>query len=198
MRVPTPSAIPLAFIPPSASRRRAHGRPASGTRPNSFAFGSVVRRLACALASFAARGLAVRRITSDNGSGCVSRVFHEVSTTAAVRHLRTRAYTPRTNGTAERFIQTLQRKWAYADPYHSSAERAPPCPLGPLLQRATAPCEFRQRRTVVQAQERCVTNNVLDLNTWSALCRALEPHAERVGCERASGGTPPENQRREN
>ena len=39
------------------------------------------------------------------------------------RHLRTRPYTPRTNGKAERFIQTLLREWAYRFAYHSSAER---------------------------------------------------------------------------
>jgi transposase InsO family protein len=40
-----------------------------------------------------------------------------------VRHLRTRPYTPRTNGKAERFIQSLLREWAYRRPYPSSRER---------------------------------------------------------------------------
>jgi len=43
---------------------------------------------------------------------------------AGLRHIRTRAYTPRTNGNAERFIQTSLREWAYAQPYRSSAERS--------------------------------------------------------------------------
>ncbi|MDG2523659.1 integrase core domain-containing protein, partial [Caulobacter segnis] len=43
---------------------------------------------------------------------------------AGARHVRTRPYTPRTNGKAERFIQTSLREWAYAKPYASSAERA--------------------------------------------------------------------------
>lgn len=76
-----------------------------------------------ALAWFAARGVTVRRVMSDNGSGYVSRAFREGCASAALRHLRTRAYTPRTNGKAERFIQTLQREWAYARSYHSSQER---------------------------------------------------------------------------
>jgi transposase InsO family protein len=76
-----------------------------------------------ALAWFAARGVTVRRVMSDNGSGYVSRAFHGACEAAGLRHLRTRAYTPRTNGKAERFIQTLQREWAYARPYHSSAAR---------------------------------------------------------------------------
>ena len=40
-----------------------------------------------------------------------------------VKHIRTRPYTPRTNGKAERFIQTSLREWAYAHPYQTSAER---------------------------------------------------------------------------
>nr|WP_312881002.1 integrase core domain-containing protein [Aminobacter lissarensis] len=43
---------------------------------------------------------------------------------AGARHIRTRPYTPRTNGKAERFIQTSLREWAYARPYASSNERA--------------------------------------------------------------------------
>jgi transposase InsO family protein len=39
-------------------------------------------------------------------------------------HRRTRPYTPRTNGKAERFIQTALREWAYLRPYYTSADRA--------------------------------------------------------------------------
>jgi transposase InsO family protein len=60
---------------------------------------------------------------SDNGSGYVSRVFRRACTELRLRHLRTRAYTPRTNGKAERFIQTLLREWAYVTAYASSQER---------------------------------------------------------------------------
>ena len=60
---------------------------------------------------------------SDNGSGYVSRVFRSACEALDVRHLRTRAYTPRTNGKAERFIQTLLREWAYAEPYDTSQAR---------------------------------------------------------------------------
>jgi len=76
-----------------------------------------------AVAWFAARGITVRRVMSDNGSGYRSRAFRGVCVAQAVRHIRTRPYTPRTNGKAERFIQTLQREWAYARPYHSSSTR---------------------------------------------------------------------------
>jgi transposase InsO family protein len=76
-----------------------------------------------AVAWFRARGITVRRVMSDNGSGYVSRVFRRMCAELALRHLRTRAYTPRTNGKAERFIQTLLREWAYVTPYDSSQER---------------------------------------------------------------------------
>lgn len=69
---------------------------------------------------------------SDNGSGYVSRAWRVTCATLGVRHLRTRAYTPRTNGKAERFIQTLLREWAYIEPYASSRLRR--AKLRPYLQ----------------------------------------------------------------
>jgi transposase InsO family protein len=76
-----------------------------------------------AVAWLAAQAVTVRRVMTDNGSGYVSRVFRETCAALALRHLRTRAYTPRTNGKAERFIQTLLREWAYVQPYRSSGTR---------------------------------------------------------------------------
>ena len=68
-------------------------------------------------------GIRIERVMSDNGCP------YKTEFTAAVlglgaKHLRTRPYTPRTNGKAERFIQTLLRLWAYVRPYNSSDERA--------------------------------------------------------------------------
>ena len=60
---------------------------------------------------------------SDNGSGDVSQAWRATCEALGLRHLRTRAYTPRTNGKAERFIQTLLREWAYVEPYASSQQR---------------------------------------------------------------------------
>ena len=76
-----------------------------------------------ALAWFAARGVRVERVMSDNGSAYLARAFAATCAQHGLRHLRTRPYTPRTNGKAERFIQTLLREWAYAKPYLSSARR---------------------------------------------------------------------------
>lgn len=71
----------------------------------------------------AAHGATVRRVMSDNGSGYVSRAFRAACEALGLRHLRTRAYTPRTNGKAERFIQTLLRAWAYGAAYRTSLDR---------------------------------------------------------------------------
>jgi transposase InsO family protein len=68
-------------------------------------------------------GVSVERVMTDNGSAYRSKLFASVLRRAGVRHVRTRPYTPRTNGKAERFIQTSLREWAYARPYRSSAER---------------------------------------------------------------------------
>ena len=79
--------------------------------------------LARAVVWFAARGVVVRRVMTDNGSGYLSTAWRETCAELGLKHLRTRPYRPRTNGKAERFIQLLQRKWAYAVPYPSSEAR---------------------------------------------------------------------------
>ena len=76
-----------------------------------------------ALRYFARRGILVTRVMTDNGSAYRSRVFAAALTAGACRHLRTRPYTPRTNGKAERFIRTLLAEWAYAQSYRTSHAR---------------------------------------------------------------------------
>lgn len=72
---------------------------------------------------FARHGVAVERIMTDNGSAYRSNDFRHRLTQLGIKHIRTRPYTPRTNGKAERFIQTSLREWACARAYQSSAER---------------------------------------------------------------------------
>jgi transposase InsO family protein len=75
------------------------------------------------VAWFARRGVAIRRVLTDNGGNYRSRGFHAVAARLAVRLKRARPYRPQTNGKAERFIQTLIREWAYRRPYATSASR---------------------------------------------------------------------------
>lgn|SRR5690606_14691800 len=72
------------------------------------------------------RGLGVRfeRVLTDNGACYRSRSFRRLARRLGMRHLRTRPYTPRTNGKAERLVQTSLREWAYARAYANSAQRA--------------------------------------------------------------------------
>ena len=77
-----------------------------------------------ALRWFRARGVRVERVMTDNGSGYVAKLFRKALRILGIRHIRTRPYTPKTNGKAERFIQTMLREWAYAIPFKSSATRA--------------------------------------------------------------------------
>ena len=76
-----------------------------------------------ALAWFADRGVRVERVMTDNGSAYVSHAHRQALRELGIRHLTTRPYRPRTNGKAERFIQTLLNEWAYARVYGSSHER---------------------------------------------------------------------------
>lgn len=84
---------------------------------------TVTAFVARAIAWFAAREVVVERVMTDNAKSYGSRWFQRLLARLAIRHRRTRPYTPRTNGKAERFIQTLLREWAYVRPYGNSARR---------------------------------------------------------------------------
>ena len=84
---------------------------------------SAVAFLERSLAWFASLGVTVERVMTDNGSAYVSHAFRAACAAARVKHKRTRPYTPRTNGKAERFIQTSLREWAYLHAFDSSAAR---------------------------------------------------------------------------
>jgi transposase InsO family protein len=76
---------------------------------------------------FARLGVKVERVMTDNGSD-LSVAHAAACRELGLQHLRTRPYRPRTNGKAERFIQTLQNEWAYGRLYGSSAERTAALP----------------------------------------------------------------------
>jgi transposase InsO family protein len=84
---------------------------------------SAVIFLEHALGWFASLGIAVRAVVIDNAFCYVQRWFPALKAALGLRHLRTRPYTPRTNGKAERFIQTALHEWGYVKPYPSSRAR---------------------------------------------------------------------------
>lgn len=103
-----------------------------------IAFSRIMKseRKACAVAFLKAMvayykslGIAVEQIMTDNGACYRARSFRTACKRLGLRHIYTRPYTPRTNGKAERFIQTALREWAYAKAYDTSRQRAADLPI---------------------------------------------------------------------
>jgi transposase InsO family protein len=84
--------------------------------------------LKAAVSYYASLGITVERVMTDNGSCYRSRRFRSACRRLGLKHIFTRPYTPRTNGKAERFIQTALREWAYARAYDTSHQRADELP----------------------------------------------------------------------
>jgi transposase InsO family protein len=91
--------------------------------------GSSLRFLFNALRFFRSLGVKVERVMTDNGSSFRSRRYAKALRRLRVKHLRTKPYTPKTNGKAERFVQTSLREWAYARAYDTSQQRAAELPI---------------------------------------------------------------------
>ncbi len=94
--------------------------------------------LQTSLAWFKQHGVTVQRVMTDNGSAYKSKLFARALNDHGIAHKRTRPYTPKTNGKAERFIQSSIREWAYATPFSSSADRQ--AAMHPWL------CDYNTRR----------------------------------------------------
>ena len=90
---------------------------------------SAVAFLRAAVAYYLSLGVTVTRVMTDNGSCYRSKAFREACRDLGLKHIRTRPYTPKTNGKAERFIQTALREWAYAQAYPNSDRRAQELPV---------------------------------------------------------------------
>ncbi len=84
---------------------------------------SAITFLKAAVAWYARLGVTVERVMTDNGSCYRSKAFNKVCAALGLRHVFTKPYTPRTNGKAERFIQSSLREWAYARAYANSDQR---------------------------------------------------------------------------
>jgi transposase InsO family protein len=90
---------------------------------------SAIAFLKAAIAYYQRLGVTVQRVMTDNGSCYLSKAFRKACKRLGLKHIRTKAYTPKTNGKAERFIQTALREWAYAHAYFTSDHRAHQLPI---------------------------------------------------------------------
>jgi transposase InsO family protein len=90
---------------------------------------SAVAFLHAAVAYYRSLGVTVARVMTDNGSCYRSKAFRKACRDLGLKHIRTKPYTPKTNGKAERFIQTALREWAYAQAYPTSDHRADELPV---------------------------------------------------------------------
>ena len=84
---------------------------------------SAVAFLKAAVAYYKSLGVTVTRVMTDNGGCYLGFAFRNACRDLGLKHIRTRPYTPKTNGKAERFIQTCLREWAYAEAYSTSEQR---------------------------------------------------------------------------
>lgn len=96
--------------------------------PDEKALSAVAHLRAC-VAWYQSLGVTVRRVMTDNGACYKSFAFRDACRELGLKHVRTKPYTPQTNGKAERFIQTALREWAYARPYKTSDQRAADLPV---------------------------------------------------------------------
>jgi transposase InsO family protein len=90
---------------------------------------SAVPFLKAAVAYYKSLGVTVTRVMTDNGSCYKAFAFRDACRDLGIKHIRTKPYTPKTNGKAERFIQTALREWAYAQAYPTSDRRAEELPI---------------------------------------------------------------------
>ena len=84
---------------------------------------SALRFFFMARAYYSRFGFSIKRVLTDNGPCYRDRTFQQILARQHIKQRFTRPYTPRTNGKAERFIQTALREWAYARTYQTSLER---------------------------------------------------------------------------
>jgi transposase len=90
---------------------------------------SAIAFLKAAVAYYASLGVTVSRVMTDNGSCYKAFDFRDACRALGLKHIRTKPYTPKTNGKAERFIQSALREWAYAKVYRTSDCRAHELPI---------------------------------------------------------------------
>jgi transposase InsO family protein len=145
-----------------------------------------------ALAWFAERGVRVERVMTDNGSAYVSHAHRQALRALGIRHLTTRPYRPRTNGKAERFIQTLLNESAYARIYASSPERT-----GQLATRLERHNYRRPHGSLGhQPPATRINNPVGNYRLPSTSCAPCSPSTRRCAPQRATPADGPTRHRR--
>jgi transposase InsO family protein len=122
---------------------------------------SAVAFLKAAVAHYAALGVKIKRLLSDNGSAYRSQLFARTCQALGIKHTFTRPYRPQTNGKAERFIQTCLREWAYGRVWNNSAERTAWLPAFLAYYNARRPHSALGYKPPVS---RLAGNNLLQLN----------------------------------
>ncbi len=90
---------------------------------------SAIEFLWFAVAWYAAHGIKIERVLTDNGACYKSWKFRDACREFGIKHKRTRPYRPQTNGKAERFIRTALKEWAYAETYTHSWKRTANLPI---------------------------------------------------------------------
>ena len=136
-----------------------------------------------AVAHFAAHGIQVERVMTDNGSAYVSTTCtRSPASELGIKHLRTRPYRPRTNGKAERFIRTLLGGWAYGA-HLQQLRRTLPSPrrLARLLQSPTTTPALPQPPTATTAAEALRRNNLAESYNQPAPSEPAPPPAATSG-----------------
>jgi transposase InsO family protein len=119
-----------------------------------------------AAAFFARHGIRrIKQFMSDNGSGYLSRAFAAALAKLDAKHIRTRPYTPRTNGKAERLIQTMSRSWAYGRSYDTSLERRSALPAWLVWYNRQRPHGSLEGRTPMDTLRMLNRDNVLKLHS---------------------------------
>lgn len=108
-------------------------------------------------------GITVQRIMTDNGSCYKSAAFRRACVRLGIKHLFTQPYTPKTNGKAERFIQSAMREWAYTRTYQNSDERTAALPA--WLQRYNWRRPHRSLKRKPPASRLHLEDNVLTTHT---------------------------------
>ena len=109
---------------------------------------SAVAFLKAAVTYYASLGVTIERVMTDNGSCYRSKAFGRACKQLGLKHIRTKPYTPKTNGKAERFIQTSFREWAYARPTTLKRTRRRTAKMAAPLQLASASRQYKSQTPI--------------------------------------------------